>query len=67
MANVEFHDLKRIMEEEGVEIDEQELRRVFRRIDHPGGCKHCGANVSLVKDDPKVKGGLVLVCCKRKV
>lgn len=67
MTDVTFAALKGALDDEGVKVEPDALLRAFRKLDNPGGCKHCGARVSLVREDPKSKGGLVLVCCGKKV
>lgn len=53
--------LLKALKAEGVELGEDKLNRVLRRLDNPAGCESCGARTKLAGENPD--GSLSLLCC----
>jgi hypothetical protein len=60
MADIQLEDLEKALDSEGVEIDREVLRKVFRRLANPQGCEHCGQHVKVARI---VRGKQVTACC----
>jgi hypothetical protein len=46
---------------EGVQLKDEVLHRIFRRVDNPAGCEKCGARTKLAAEN--AAGALVTTCC----
>lgn len=46
---------------EGVQLKDEVLHRIFRRVENPSGCEQCGARTKMAEEKPN--GALHTVCC----
>lgn len=78
MADVNLDDLRKALEAEGVVLDEEPLKRAWRRVTNAGGCEFCGQHVKVgmyvTPTGRPVKGDadpsrhkLVTACCRTEI
>jgi hypothetical protein len=66
--NVQLDALKAALTAEGVELPEEVLDRVWRKLTNPDGCEHCGQHVKVgVNKVVNRRKVFVTACCGTEI